>query len=215
LRLVVLLAIAGVAVTVLGGMASWWMEEDRRLRRLIRKCLGGAPDAAIVARGRNAGAGFRLATHQAVVLWNGGSKALLYPLSALRGAELIVDERVVARVFDGEPRRALDAIDAAAKQVTLRLVFDNPRDPDFELDLFLPEDAHRRDAATPAQAIAEARSWLARSEAILRMPPPAPVVQIDMRRDEPPRINDVEPEEDDRPPWEDDEDDGEPDLFKP
>jgi hypothetical protein len=231
-RLVLMIAIAGCAMTLCGSAAAWWFDEERRLRRLIRRCLGGEPDAMVVARGRAAGAGFRLASNQAVVLWHGGAKALLYPLHALQGAELIVDDRVVARVFRGEPRRALDVVETGARSVTLRLIFDNPRDPDFDLDMWLPHDGHRRDSGTPGAAIQEARSWLARSEALLRMPPPVreePRVAIEPQRMDPPVEarplppvpQAVEPEP--PPPWEDDlddlgedsEQDGEPDLFDP
>lgn len=171
-RLILMLALAGSGVTLAGSAAAWWLDEERRLNRLIRKVLGGEPDAAIVARGRNAATGFRLDAERIVVMWNGGAKALLYPLAALEGAELIVDDRVVARAFRGEPRRALDQIEKNAGTVTLRLVFDNARDPDFDLDLWLPHDQERRSAGSPGDAIQEARSWLARAEAILRRPPP-------------------------------------------
>lgn len=71
-------------------------------------------------------------------------------------------------------------------------MFDDPRRPDFDLDLWLPEDEHRRDARPPSAAIEEARSWLARAEAILRRAP-KPAVH------------------DEVPPWEDDDgDDAEP-----
>ena len=52
--------------------------------------------------------------------------------------------------------------------VTLRLLFDDARYPDFSLDLWIPRDGLRRDAPTPAAAIREARGWLARAEAIMR-----------------------------------------------
>ncbi|MBQ1540921.1 MAG: hypothetical protein IIZ63_02870 [Caulobacteraceae bacterium] len=172
MRLLLLLGIAGSAVTLLGSGAAWWLDEERRLKRLMRRALGGEPDAVIVARGRNAAAGFRLKPQQAVVMWNGGADALLYQLRALLGAELIVDDQVVARVYKGETRRALEQIAGGARQVTLRLIFDNPRDPDFELDLWLPSDASRRNAAGPGPAIQEARRWLARADAILRRAAP-------------------------------------------
>jgi len=54
--------------------------------------------------------------------------------------------------------------------VTLRLVFDDAAHPDFDLDLWLAEDALHRDARAPSVAIQEARGWLARAEAILRRP---------------------------------------------
>ena len=186
-RLILMLALAGSAVTLAGSAAAWWLDEERRLYRIMRRVLGGPPDAAIVARGRNAATGFRLDAERILVMWRGGSKALLYPLSALEGAELIVDDRVMARAFKGETRRALDHIENSAGKVTLRLIFDNPRDPDFDLDLWRAEDQLRRNSGSPGQAIQEARSWIARAEAILRRPPalqplapPPPVV-----RDEP------------------------------
>ena len=183
-RLILMLALAGSAVTLAGSAAAWWMDEERRLYRIMRKVLGGQPDAAIVARGRNSAAGFRLDAERILVMWRGGAKALLYPLAALEGAELIVDDRVMARAFKGETRRALDHIENTAGKVTLRLIFDNPRDPDFDIDLWLEEDQLRRNSGSPGQAIQEARSWIARAEAILRRPPalqplatPPPIVR--------------------------------------
>jgi hypothetical protein len=170
-RLMLVLGMAGSALTFAGSAAAWWFDEDRRLRRLIWRALGGEPDGAIVARGRNTAAGFRTAANQIVVMHEGGAKALLYPLSALIGAELIVDGQVVARALRDEPRRALDQLAGAATAVTLRLVFDDPRHPDFMLDLWLPEDEARRAARPPAAAIEEGRAWLARAEAILRRGP--------------------------------------------
>jgi len=126
------------------------------------------------------------------VMWQGGAQALLYPLTALVGAELIVDGAVAARVYRGEPRKVLDQIAGGARQVTLRLVFDNPRDPEFEIDLWLPEDEARRDARPPADAIREGRTWLARADAILRAP-----VQVARAATLPPQPD--EDEEDDAP----------------
>jgi hypothetical protein len=167
-RLLLLLGVAGSAMTFLGSGAAWWFEEDRRLKRLVRRALGGEPDAVIVARGRNTAAGFRVESDRIVVMREGGAKALLYPLAALMGAELIIDGQVVARAVRDEPRRTLDQIASAPTQVTLRLVFDDPRHPDFDLDLWLVRDLLRRDTLVPVAAIQEARSWLARAEAILR-----------------------------------------------
>jgi hypothetical protein len=191
-RLILMLALAGSAVTLAGSAAAWWLDEERRLYRIMRRVLGGSPDAAIVARGRNAAVGFRLDAERILVMWRGGSKALLYPLAALEGAELIVDDRVMARAFKGEPRRALDHIENTAGKVTLRLIFDNPRDPDFDLDLWLAEDQLRRNSGSPGQAIQDARSWIARAEAILRRPPALQPLTPPPARQEP----ESEPDED-------------------
>jgi len=142
---------------------------------------------------------------------HGGASALLYPMRLLIGAELIVDGEVAARAVRDEPRRALDRIAGEARRVTLRLIFDDAAHPDFELDLWLAEDALRHNARPPAAAIQEARGWLARAEAILRRPAPtpqptpnstpAPVIAAS-----PPAAWEPEPEAelDDDPPWEDD-----------
>ncbi len=196
LRLLLLLGVAGSALTFLGSGAAWWFEEDRRLKRLVRRALGGEPDAVIVARGRNTAAGFRLESDQVVVMRDGGADALLYPLRALVGAELIIDGQVVARAVRDEPRRPLDQIASAPSQVTLRLVFDDPRHPDFDLDLWLVRDLLRRDALVPVAAIQEARSWLARAEAILRRTAAVAVSQSSAA---------PEPEEDEPDDGEDDE----------
>jgi len=198
LRLLLLLGVAGSALTFLGSGAAWWFEEDRRLRRLVRRALGGEPDGVIVARGRNTAAGFRLGSDQVVVMRDGGAKALLYPLRALIGGELIIDGKLAARAVRDEPRRALDQIADAPAQVTLRLVFDDPRDPDFDLDLWLRKDLSHRDAPTASAAIQEARSWLTRVEAILRRTHATAVNQP---------VSTPEPEEDELDELDDREDD--------
>jgi hypothetical protein len=180
LRLVLLLLIAGAGLTALGSLAMWFMEESRRIRRSLRKVLGAEPDAMVVARGRGRGAGFSFFTGRAAVSWDNGAWCLVYGVDDLTGAELIVDGEVTARTYRGEQRRPLDHVGREARQVTLRLVFDDPKNPDFDLDLWLAGD----DRGSPAEAVQEANRWLARAEAILRRPRPAPVVQS-MPREQP------------------------------
>ena len=214
-RLILILGFAGSATTLLAGLWAWWNEEDRRLRRIARRALGGEPDAAIVARGRDSAAAFRLASAEVLVMRRGGANALLYPMKLLVGAELIIDGEVAARAVRDEPRRALDKIAADARRVTLRLIFDDAAHPDFELDLWLAEDALRRAARPPTAAIQEARGWLARAEAILRRPAP-PIMAAPMSqpatapaRSAPTPVaseseDHLEADLDDDPPWDDD-----------
>jgi hypothetical protein len=54
--------------------------------------------------------------------------------------------------------------------VSLKLIFDDPRHPDFELDLWLEGDQQRRESRSPADAIQEANRWLLRADAIVRRP---------------------------------------------
>ncbi len=168
IRLILTLGLVASAATLAGSAIAWWMEEHRRLTRLARKVLGGAPDAVIIAQGRAAAAAFRLAAGQVLVMRDGGARALLYPIDRLLGAELLVDEQIVARVAEGEPRRLLDRVPGGARHVALRLLFDDARHPDFNLDLWLPGDDSRRGAQPAPIMIQEGRAWLGRAEALMR-----------------------------------------------
>lgn len=210
-RLLLMLAIAGAGMTFLGSAALWFMDEERRIRRALTRVLKGPPDSMLVARGRGKGAGFAFGTGLAAVAWDLGRWCLVYRIDELVGAELLIDGQVSARVFRGEPRRPLDRVVGSAAQVTLRLVFDDPQNPDFDLDLWLAGDEHRREARSPADAVQQANSWLARAEAILRRPvaPRGPTPVAPVVRQEPPPRPPPEPEpehDDDGPPWDEDGD---------
>jgi hypothetical protein len=217
-RLLVLLVVAGVALTVLAGAARWYTDEGRRVRRGLKAVLKGDVHGFLAARGRGRGVGFDFTSNTMAVVWDQGAWGLVYALDELMGAEVIVDQQVVGRVHRGEARRALDAFDAEAR-VALRLVFDDPGHPDFVLDLWLPEDEGRRDELPPGEAIAEANRWLARIEALVRKPvarrgaapavtPPAPAAAepspIDRRPPPPgppaPLFNREDIEDDDQEP---------------
>ena len=169
-RLLVLVTLSASAVTFVGSGAIWFMDEERRIRRALRHVLKGAPETVIVAKGRGRGAGFNFSTNQAAVAWDSGAWCLVYRIDEMMGAELSVDGQVIGRVFRGEPRRAIDQIVQQAAQVTLKLIFDDPRHPDFALDLWLDGDQARRETRSPADAIQEANRWLLRADAIVRRP---------------------------------------------
>jgi hypothetical protein len=169
-RLLTLLAIAGLALTLAGSVVLWHRDEARRLRRSLKKVLGAAPDPVLVARGRGRGLGIDFATARIAVSWNAGAWCLVYGLSELQGLELILDDQVAARVHRGEPRRALDRLSGAQDRVRLRFLFDDMRYPDFDLDLWCPDDEGRRHRLTAAEALEEAARWLARIDSALRRP---------------------------------------------
>lgn len=203
-RLFLLLGLAGTAVTFLGSLALWFLDEPRRIRRALRRVLKADPEAMVLARGRGRGAGFSFQAGLAAVAWDLGAWCLIYRIDELIGAELVVDGQVAARVYRGEPRRTLEQRVSSADQITLRLIFDDPRNPDFDLDLWLHGDEARRDDWSPQKAIQEANSWLARCDAILRRPQApraAPVVTSPVQASAPRTEPASEP-----PPWEDDED---------
>jgi hypothetical protein len=166
-RLVVSVVLAGAALTLLGAGVIWSMDETRRIRRSLKGVLGEPPHNLLVAPGRGRGVGTNFTTGEVAVTWDAGGWCLLYRLSELIGAELIIDGRVEARAQRGQERRPLDRVEAA-RQVRLRLVFDDPRHPDFVLDLWLAEDEGRKGALTPDAAVQEANRWLALVDSVIR-----------------------------------------------
>jgi hypothetical protein len=202
-RLLLLLVLAGAAFTAVISGAVWWFNEERRIQRALVRVLGAPLEAQLIAHGRGRGVGFSMAAGGIAVAWDAGAWCLVYRLAELVGVELIVDGHVAARVFRDEPRRPLDRMARDADTVTLRLVFDDPRNPDFVLDLWPPRAEHRNAPQSPAAVLAETNRWLARVEAVLRRTAPAPaqaapVVQTATARHAPP----APPEP---PPWDDDD----------
>lgn len=169
-RLLTLLALVGGAIAVLGGVLAWFLDETRRLKRTLTQALGAEPNPLLVARGRGSAIGFDLNTAAVAVAWDKGGWRLNYRLDELMGVELVVDRRVAARTFRGESRRPLDELASPTELVRLRFVFDDAHHPDFELDLWKPEDENHRGCMTPDEALHEANRWIARIEALLRRP---------------------------------------------
>jgi hypothetical protein len=185
LRLLALLLIAGVALTLVAAGVSWWMEESRRLTRRAKRAFGGAPDAVIVGRGSNTAAAFSLDAGQVAAIR--GGRVTVRDIGDLEGAELSIDDKVQARVWRGEPRRALESAHREAEEVSLRMVFDDARDPEFVVDLYRAGPNVHEDAG---RAVQEARAWMSRIESLLTRPP-----AVSPARNAPA----------DDPPWNDDE----------
>ncbi|HWE46844.1 MAG TPA: hypothetical protein VG407_12535 [Caulobacteraceae bacterium] len=168
LRTILQLALAGAMLTAIAMAAGWWFETARRLKRNLRHVLGGAPDAIAVDPADGRAAAIRFDSRQLAVLWDKGASGLVYHFQEIDGAELIVDGHVSARVARGEARKALDAVDGDAGQVTLRLIFADARFPEFELDLWGVGSAHRPDSETPADAVRSGRRWLSHVDAVIK-----------------------------------------------
>ena len=71
--------------------------------------------AMVLAQGRGRGAGFSFQTGLAAVAWDRGAWCLIYRLDELSGAELLIDDLVVARA-------TVTALDEAKGRVTLETV---------------------------------------------------------------------------------------------
>ena len=166
-HVLVLLLVAGVAFTGLASAAVWWLEPSRRLGRALQRLLDGPLDASVTGPARGQAAGVRFDTQRIAVIRGPADGGIVFGLEELVGAELIFDGHVVARAFRGEGRKALDRIDPEVNRVTLRLVFDDVRDPDFDLDLWAADDPPRAEQTGPA-AVQAARKFFARVEALVR-----------------------------------------------
>ena len=167
LRVLLLLIFGGGAMTAFAGGAVYWMEPARRIGRQLRRMLDGAADAVVAGPARGQGAALRLDQSRIAIVRDPTDHGLVFDLHELVGAELIFDGHVSARAFRGEQRKALDKIDPEVRRVTLRLVFDDVRDPDFELELWNASD-HPRQGWDGPDAVQAARKFFARIEALVR-----------------------------------------------
>lgn len=170
LALLIVIGFAGAAAIALVAVFAWWMEPSSAVSRLLKQGLPGQPIAISVAPARWQGAALDLEERKLAIVRGRGDPGLVYDLDELVGAELIFDGQVAARMFRGEQRRPLDNVQPDASRVTLRLVFDDPHDPEFEFQMYDPADAARRDSRGPDEAVVSARRWFARLEAVLRQP---------------------------------------------
>lgn len=171
LAILIVLGLAGAAAIAVAAVFAWWMEPASSVSRLLRQGLPGPPVALSVAAARSQGAALDLEARKLAIVRGRGDPGLVYDLEELIGAELIFDGHVVARAFRGETRRPLDNIEPDVSRVTLRFVFDDPHDPEFEFQLYEPADSARRDSQGPEVSVANARRWFARLEAVLRQRP--------------------------------------------
>ena len=204
LRLVLLLVIAGLVLTGVGALIARWLDPRRRLMRFLNQALAAHPEGVLMDPGGGRCLAFNLDAGKIAVLWDKGRKGLVYRLDQLSGAEMMVDNAVLVRAHRTLPPKPLDEIPAGMHRAVLRLIFDNPRDPDFELELWPAHTGRGHEHRTPADAVQTGRRWLASLESILRRPPPrtltkpAPLVPILPDEDEPPPWDDHGFEEDER-----------------
>ena len=210
-RLATLLALAGVALTLVGTVFAWRLDETRRIRRSLTKVLGVEPQPMLTGRGRGVGIGFDLAAGVLAVAWDRGAWCLVYRIDEMTGVELIVDDRVAARAVRGEPRRPLDHLAQPQDRVRLRFVFDDATHPDFDIDVWRPQDDGLHGRLSAEAALQEANRWMARMEAVLRRPSdvrpglqvaPAPAIQRQIQTAPPPYVD--EDDDDAAPPWRED-----------
>jgi hypothetical protein len=161
LRTLVLFALAGAAVSVGAWFVAWRLDPRRRLRRAMRRMLGREPDSEAISPAQGRALGLDLENAGLAVLWDVGASGLVFRLEEIEGAELVVDGEVKASVRRGEPACALDRLDPLVESVCLRLMFDTPRWPEFELELNTAPGAGEA-------ALREGRRWLTQLAAVVR-----------------------------------------------
>ncbi|MFJ6024780.1 hypothetical protein ACIQC9_09335 [Brevundimonas sp. NPDC092305] len=166
LRVILLLALAAALLTTATLLLTWWMEPLRRMKRAMAKSLGAPAEAEAWSPAEGRAAGLDFDGGQVAVLWNRGATGLVYAFDEIEGGEVIVDGHVVARVRRGEQRKALDVMAPDAEQVILRLMFADPRHPEFELALW--DAAERVQTTSAAEALRLGRRWLSHLDALLK-----------------------------------------------
>lgn len=195
LRLILLLVIAAVVLTALGALIARSLDMRRRLTRYLRQALGSEPEGVMMDRGGGQALAFNIDAGRVAVLRNKGRKGLVYRLDQLMGGELLVDNGVLMRVSRDKAGKPLDEIPLACHRAVLRLVFDNPREPEYELELWPALHGRGREYLTPADAVQAARRWLTGLESLLRRPGPPRTLT------KPAPLAPILPDEDEPPPW--------------
>src|SRR6202012_5951769 len=99
---------AGIGLTLIASGLEWWFETTRRLTPALTSSLGKEPEAIVYAIGGKKAGGLDFTASALAIMWNAGGQGLVFPFDEIDGAELIVDERVVARAQKGEARRVLN-----------------------------------------------------------------------------------------------------------
>lgn len=186
LPVLIILSAASLAVlVVLYRLYVSRVEEPKKLEDELREGLGGfKPDVQALEPVRKAAAASSYDGDRIVIVRDFGKVPHKpYRMSELMGIEIFVDDKVVGRVVRGGPTKLLDDIAPSVHRVTMRLMFDDPAEPDFELVIWDPNDAMTARAEGPRAALNNARKWFYHVEAVLRrtatgdrppkpMPPP-------------------------------------------
>ncbi len=161
IRDILLFLIAAAFVTAVASAAAWWLSEPRRLRGSLRRALGRRPAAELIGFG--AAAGLDLDGRRAAFA-SSGAGGRVVDLERLAAIEMICDGHVLGRACRGDARRPLDRVPEEARELVLRFVFDDPRDPDVHVVFWRAGSRAPLDAAAQA-----ARGWLSRGDALVRI----------------------------------------------
>lgn len=167
-RLILWFVFAGLALTAVSSLMAWYYENTRRLNRTLKRTLGKPADAVVYDLSGARAAGLDFTNGDCCILWRSGAEGLVFSFDEIEGAELIVDERVVARTQKGETRRVLEETHSQATRVTLRLMFADAHTPEFELSLFGDVTQNPLHPKSATEAVRLGRKWLSHIDAVIR-----------------------------------------------
>jgi hypothetical protein len=165
-----LLALTFGAVLLLVGLAfagTTYNERSRQLVRGLRKVLRGEIHAFLIDHGRGCGVGFNFTTQMMAVGWDWGEWCLLYAIAELRGAELVVDDRVAGWTSVEDHLSPASKWEHAEALVALRLIFDDPQHADFIVELWSAGRTDAKFVPNASLAVASANDWLEGLDALL------------------------------------------------
>ncbi len=202
-RVLLYFLFAGIALTLIASGLMWWFEASRRLQRALTGALGKPADAIVYDLHGKKAAGLDFSNGDLAIMWETGGQGLVFAFDEIEGAELIVDERVVARAQKGENRKVLNETHAQAAKVTLRLMFDDVEVPEFEVDLYGDVSHSPVHAKTAAEAVRLGRKWLSHVDAVIKRLPAGETPSPAAPPESAPRPTAPAPE----PPWAEDDGD--------
>lgn len=178
--LVILSAAAFAILVILYRIYETRVEQPKKLEDEVKEALAGAkPEVESIEPVRKAALAISYAANKIVIIRNFGKvPPRLYTINDLLGIEVFINDKIVARVLRSGPHKMLDDIAPEVHRVTIRLIFDDPSHPDYELVLWDPHDALTARAEGPRAAMETARKWFYHVEAILRRPQPREVKPV-------------------------------------
>lgn len=170
-RVILWFVFTAIGLTLLTSGVMWWFENTRRLARGITGALGKPADALVYDVRATKAAGLDFTHGDLAIIWNLGRNGLVFAFDEIEGAELIVDERVVARTQKGETRRVLEETYPNAARVVLRLIFNDVETPEFEVTLYGELTTSPVHPKTASEAVQLGRKWLSHIDAVIKRVP--------------------------------------------
>lgn len=187
---IIILTVAALAVLLI--LYRVWdsrVEAPKRLEDEVAEALSGArADVVSIEPVRRAAAALSYPANKVVIVREFGKvPTRVYHIREMIGIEVFVNNKVTARILRGGPHKMFDDIAPQVDRVTIRLVFNDPSKPDFELVLWDPNDSLSARAEGPRVAMETARRWFYHVEAIIRKPLPEIEAELEPKPVPPPQ----------------------------